>query len=513
MEEIQFSCTSCRITLTASKSDVGEVMQCPDCGHAVKVPVYGVIKGMKLGDFTIEQFLGAGGMGEVWLAMQESLQRKVAIKILSPEIAKDESFVRRFRQEVKIAGQLIHPNIVVAFHAGEQDGIRYLTTTYVDGAVASELLEKNSPMNEYKVLLIGREIAKALKYAWEKFHILHRDVKPDNIMISNDGTPMLMDIGISKQIDEDISLTMTGEIIGTPNYISPEQVYANPDIDSRADQYSLGATLFHLLSGMLPYRGTSAMGILAQHLQAPVPDVKEYNPEISEECSIMIQKMMAKSRDERYSSWDDFIMVANALLPPEMRDGTMLPGTLMPSKQNNKKYIVIGVLFAIIVIGMILLAFILGMETKKTVNNVPKITMPPPSFSDKTVEKKQSETTYRKPGKKGHGKKHGDRKKRDFMVSRLQEKFKISESQAGKIADKIIPYFSKRKDINKSRAKDSPSEHKRKWKEELTPLKEELLKTAKQVLGKAGLSKFKAFLNEMGGKTQKPFGGRRRPHY
>lgn len=336
-QEVKFSCMSCQTPLSAEPEDIGELMECPSCHNTMKVPPFGVIPRMKLGDFTVEKLLGLGGMGEVWLANQESMNRNVALKVLSPELAGDALFVKRFLQEVTIAGKLAHPNIVMAYQAGEQNGIRYLAISYIDGKVLGETLVDNQPLPDNEALRIIRDIAKALKYAWEKFHILHRDIKPDNIMISSDGTPMLMDMGISKITDANESLTLTGTILGTPNYISPEQARADADIDTRADQYSLGATLYHLLTGQLPYSATTPMGILAQHLQEPVPEPQKANPNITDECQNLIKKMMAKKKEDRFSSWDEVIAVCDQLLQDSGKSITHLPTSVTPDVPETKK--------------------------------------------------------------------------------------------------------------------------------------------------------------------------------
>jgi serine/threonine protein kinase/DNA-directed RNA polymerase subunit RPC12/RpoP len=542
MEEIEFSCVSCRSALCASKTDVGELVQCPSCNHTMKVPRYGVVAGMKLGDFKVLKCLGVGGMGEVWLAEQESLQRRVALKILSPDISNDESFINRFNQEVKIAGKLIHPHIVVAFQAGEQNGIRYLTCAYVDGMVASEYLETNGPMDEAEVLRIGRDIAKGLKYAWEKAHILHRDVKPDNIMISKDGTPMLMDMGISKNFDEDVSLTMTGEIIGTPNYISPEQAHAADDIDSRSDQYSLGATLYHLLTGMLPYNSTSAMGILAQHLQNPVPDARKSRPEISVACSKLLQKMMAKKPEGRYQSWDEFIVAANSLLPPEMRDGTMLPGTLKASGTSNKKAMLTGSLIAVIVFCLLISAFITHRWLNRKENRGQKIVHSPSIITNSVLpEVKNKEPEPIESGKpeiketpqvadkvdarppvnglseSGKPEKGPDNirdrlkaqaKKR--LTQTLQKPFDATEAQAAAVADKWIEFHSEKRKLVNSELTEAER------KKKLEPLKRDLKNTVEEQFGKSAWLKFDKFMRNdisIGRKQPKrPFGGGRRRH-
>jgi serine/threonine protein kinase len=466
MEEVNFTCISCRVAITASRDDIGELMQCPSCGQTMKIPVYGVIPGMKIGDFTIEKCLGVGGMGEVWLATQESLHRKVALKILSSEIADDKNFVKRFLQEVKIAGKLTHPNIVMAYHAGEQDGILYLVISYIDGKLLGEMVENGQALSEDEALRIIREIAKALKYAWEKFNILHRDIKPDNIMICHDGTPMLMDMGISKiTSDLDESLTLTGTIVGTPYYISPEQARAQTDLDFRSDQYSLGATLFHLLTGQLPYRATSAMGILAQHLQDPIPDCRKLNSSISDGCNHLIQKMMAKSPDDRFLAWNELINAIDQLLPPGMRDSTPLPGTVpsLPAKKSKVPLYIITALVLLLLLAIVSLRKQLK-QTKIENQGLKELQEPidnSKKFIDREIDKtsnmQQSNTEVRTPSikkprafvktvsdtSKPVSKKTNKDAKSDSddkIKKKLREKFKLDESDVNKLIGIVKQY-------------------------------------------------------------------------
>jgi len=279
----------------------------------------GITEGMHLGDFRIIKRLGLGGMGEVWLAEQEAMKRQVALKILAPHLTKNEDFVNRFMQEVQLAGKLTHPNIVTAFHAGEDQSIYYLAMEFIDGCELENLLTVDKKVDEATALKVIRDIAVALDYAWSKFQILHRDIKPSNIMISSEGEGLLMDMGISKSLIEDNSLTMAGEIIGTPYYMSPEQAQADNELDFRADLYSLGATLYHVVTGSTPYDGDSAVGILTQHITAPLVAPTTINSNLSDQCSELIKIMMKKDPGERQASWkeliDDIDLVLNHKYP------------------------------------------------------------------------------------------------------------------------------------------------------------------------------------------------------
>ncbi|NOY76001.1 MAG: protein kinase, partial [Kiritimatiellaeota bacterium] len=311
MNNIEFQCESCEATLSVELTEAGTLVECPDCGTMNTAPASGLSEGSIIGDFKLEKLLGKGGMGEVWLARQQSLLRNIALKILSPSLSEDGEFVKRFVKEVQIAGKLTHPNIVMAYGAGSKDSILYLAVSYVEGRSLGDILHERT-LDEAVALKIVREMGEALKYAWTKFKMIHRDIKPDNIMISSAGTAHLMDMGISKLLGDDASLTMTGSILGTPNYISPDQAMGR-SLDFRSDIYSLGATLYHCLTGSIPFPAEAPMEILAKHLQEAPPDCRVLNPAVSEATSLLIKKMMAKKPGERHSSWDELLLEIDAI--------------------------------------------------------------------------------------------------------------------------------------------------------------------------------------------------------
>jgi len=178
-----------------------------------------------------------------------------------------------------MTGRLEHPNVITAFDAGFDQGLYYLAIAYVDGEELEDLLEKNGRMSEIDSLKLILSVAKALNYSWKEAHILHRDVKPANIMVEKSGVVKLMDMGISKSVSESASITQSGTIVGTPHYISPEQAQAVPDLDFRSDIYSLGVTLFHMVTGRVPFDAENPMGVLAKHITEPIPDPKKNSSE------------------------------------------------------------------------------------------------------------------------------------------------------------------------------------------------------------------------------------------
>ena len=321
-----FTCPHCRSEIEADETVGGSHAQCPRCSGIVLIPRFGIQVGTTVGGYRIARKLGVGGMGEVWLAEQTAMGRAVALKILSPAMTADPEFVQRFVHEVQTVAKLEHPNIATAFDAGNDGDIHYLAVSYVDGDQVGNLLKRDKVVPEKDALPIVRGVAEALKYAWDKFRMLHRDIKPANIMLTSDGVPKLMDMGISKTMAEDVQLTMAGHIVGTPHYMSPEQARADSGIDFRADIYSLGATLYHMVTGTLPFGGKTAMAVLTRHITEPLESPRKRNPGVTQGCSALIEAMMAKDPVDRPGSWEDVLQdidrVLKGLMPASRRPPT-----------------------------------------------------------------------------------------------------------------------------------------------------------------------------------------------
>ncbi len=307
MTELTFNCSYCGVKIEADSTLAGKIIQCPKCSHAVKVSEGLMRGGTVLGGYTLEKLLGKGGMGEVWLATQASTGRKVGLKILAHGLSKDPEFIARFNQEMKLVAKLDHPGIVSAYEAGYDKGFYFLAMSYVNGATLESKIDSEMIYSEKEALSIAGKVAEALKYAWDKHRILHRDIKPANIMVDDNGDVKLMDMGISKSLVEDKSITMTGSILGTPYYMSSEQAKADKDIDHRADIYSLGATLYHMLTRSLPYNATTSMGVLARMISENATPVRKLNPKISAKCEKLIAKMMDRDKTKRHGTWQEVI--------------------------------------------------------------------------------------------------------------------------------------------------------------------------------------------------------------
>lgn len=248
-------------------------------------------------------------MGAVFKAHQPSLDRVVALKVLPPSIAEDKTFIERFQREARASARLNHPNIVQGIDVGkdEASGLWFFAMEFVDGPTAKEIVEKDGPIPEDRALKITRDVAEALVCA-ERSGIVHRDIKPDNILISSRGETKLADMGLAKQTHDDAGLTQAGQAVGTPHYMAPEQAKGLTDeIDIRTDLYGLGATLFSMLTGKPPFEGRSAAEIMAKHLNEKVPAAHRVSSDVSEVTGRLIAQLMQKAPQQRIQTPADLI--------------------------------------------------------------------------------------------------------------------------------------------------------------------------------------------------------------
>lgn len=251
--------------------------------------------------FKLLEKLGGGSTGMVYKARQLGLDRVVAIKILAKWLAEDEAFVRRFMKEARIAGRLNHRNIVQGFDAGEAGGSWYFAMEYCPGPTLLQLLQRGGTLDETRAISIVRQIASALEHAQTQ-GLVHRDVKPDNIIIAEGGIAKLLDLGLAKDIRRTSGSTERGSTLGTPNYISPEQAKGVEDVDIRSDLYSLGATFYHAVTGVRPFEGPNATVIMLKHVsERPVPPT-QHAPALHPDTERVILKLMAKSPLDRHQS-------------------------------------------------------------------------------------------------------------------------------------------------------------------------------------------------------------------
>jgi serine/threonine-protein kinase PpkA len=258
---------------------------------------------MNIPGYIIEKELGHGGMSTVYLAEQESLGRKVALKVMAPALAADRSFGERFLREARTVAQLSHPNILAVYDIGSSGHSYYMAMEYVPGGDLKQRIRQGAISPE-QALAILKQIAKALGYAHQKGFV-HRDVKPENILFREDGTAVLTDFGIAKAVGSGTRMTGTGMTIGTAHYMSPEQAQGRSDLDGRSDLYSLGIVFYEMLTGQVPYDADNTVGIAMQHVQGPLPQI----PAHLAGCQPLLDRLMAKYPDQRFADAQGLIAV------------------------------------------------------------------------------------------------------------------------------------------------------------------------------------------------------------
>ena len=251
--------------------------------------------------------IGSGAMAVVFKAKQISLNRIVAIKVLPKSLSADKEYVARFYQEGQAAAKLNHANIVQAFDVGEAHGYHYFVMEYVKGKTVYEELEAGKIYTEAECLHIAIQMAEALEHA-HSVGLIHRDVKPKNIMITSEGVAKLMDMGLARVVNDPEAIAAeAGRLFGTPYYISPEQIMGKSNVDFRCDIYSLGATMYHMLTGRVPFDGEDSKAVMIKHVKQKLPPPDRYNLDLSFGICKLILKMMAKDPSRRHASTKELL--------------------------------------------------------------------------------------------------------------------------------------------------------------------------------------------------------------
>ena len=264
------------------------------------------------GKYKVERMVGKGGMGAVFLAHDLTLEREVAIKVLPPDISMDEHIVKRFQQEAKTAAKLDHTNIIPIYRVESEGGLNYFVMKYIAGTSLEDVIDQKRPLNNDYIQRVLWEAACALGHAHQR-GVVHRDVKPANIMFDHDGRVMLTDFGISKALQAASGFTGTGMIIGTPHYMAPEQAKGGT-VDGRADQYSLGVVGYRMIMGELPYTGDSVHTILYKHIFEEVPRAASKRGDTPAFLTTAIARALSKEPDQRFPTMEDF---ATAVWPEQ----------------------------------------------------------------------------------------------------------------------------------------------------------------------------------------------------
>lgn len=265
---------------------------------------------LQLGQYMICEKIGQGGMGMVYRAQHKKMKRVVAIKVLTADRIRNEKAVKRFKREVEAAARLTHPNIVQSYDSGEQNGKYFLVMEYVEGTNLSKLVKKQGPRPLDEAVNYFLQAARGLGFA-HKAGVIHRDIKPSNLFLDKAGNVKILDMGLARFEEEEgdnvEKLTVAGEVMGTADYMAPEQWLDMHTADARSDIYSLGCTFYRLLVGETPYGGDTAMQKLMAHSDAPVPKLRQKRPEVPEALDAIYMVMMAKKPEDRYQTCDELL--------------------------------------------------------------------------------------------------------------------------------------------------------------------------------------------------------------
>ena len=313
---MRFQCPQCHAVLELEDGQPGELVQCDQCLTAVTYPSSPTAPGAILGEFVIVRKLGQGGMGTVYLAHQLTLDRDVALKVITPAADTSEADIDSFIREARAAALINHPNIVQAYTVNCDSNLWYFAMEYIDGPTVKALLEQQHTFSPQETLDIAAEIVPGLQYAYTERQMLHRDIKPDNIMLNSAGHAKLADLGLACQATG--SAPGEDEITGTPQYLAPELLLGFP-ADARSDIYSLGATLYHIVTGSAPYDAPTVDELVMKHLTDPLTPVLERRPDTPPPLAVLIEAMLAKRPAQRYQSYDelatDIARVQQGLMP------------------------------------------------------------------------------------------------------------------------------------------------------------------------------------------------------
>jgi eukaryotic-like serine/threonine-protein kinase len=312
--------------------------------------------------YELEELVGTGGMSSVYRAHDRLLDRKVALKILHEQYTEDEDYVERFRREARAVAALSHPNIVTVIDRGEHGGRQFIVFEYVPGENLKRLIERRGPAPVTTALELGMQIARGLSFAHQQ-GLVHRDVKPQNVLLNGDGQAKVTDFGIARSLDVQHGMTQTGTVLGTSDYIAPEQAQGQR-VDEQTDVYSLGVVLYELLTNEVPFPGENFVAVAMRHINEPPPSIRDKRSDVSPRLEAAVQRAMAKRSDDRFESMAAFCRELEANLaeaqgtvvmaPPPQASRRRARTRTATARRGMSPWPLVAVLLALIAIGAVI---------------------------------------------------------------------------------------------------------------------------------------------------------------
>src|SRR5437868_1562811 len=303
--------------------------------------------------YELEELVGSGGMSSVYRAHDRLLDRKVALKILHEQYTEDADYVERFRREARAVAALSHPNIVTVIDRGEHENKQFIVFEYIDGENLKALIQRRGPAPVATALELAMQIARGLSFAHQQ-GLVHRDVKPQNVLLNGDGAAKVTDFGIARSLDVAHGMTQTGTVLGTSDYIAPEQAQGQR-VDEHSDVYSLGVVLYEMLTSEVPFPGENFVAVAMRHINEDPPPVRDRRPDVSPRLEAAVQRAMAKRPEDRFPTMADFARELEANLA-EAQGGTAVapappPRPRAPRRQGANPWPIVLALLVLIAIG------------------------------------------------------------------------------------------------------------------------------------------------------------------
>ena len=319
--------------------------------------------------YELEELVGTGGMSSVFRAHDKLLDRKVALKILHQQYGADEEYVERFRREARSVASLSHPNIVTVIDRGEHEGRQFIVFEYIDGENLKRLIQRRGPAPVATALELGMQIARGLSFAHQQ-GLVHRDVKPQNVLLNGDGQAKVTDFGIARSLDVKHGMTQTGTVLGTSDYIAPEQAQGQM-VDEHTDVYSLGVVLYELLTSEVPFPGENFVAVAMRHINEPPPSIRDKRPDVSPHLESVIQTAMAKEPADRFPTMADFCRELDACLAELQGGATTVAPALAPRSRaqrarNLNPWPFLLVLAALLAIGAVIAVLVINHQNSSS---------------------------------------------------------------------------------------------------------------------------------------------------